>query len=218
MATTTGHWRWLPTPLGADDRLELDAPGGSDVLQTIASNATHAARQNNLSTLWEHPGGDVWTDLYALLGDDPADALQWWKEDGDGVFARYLGAHRIRPHGEASTWPTIELRARAVAPSTYTTGLVLVARPVPGRPSSADLHASVTTTSTTLTDVSLSLALDASRLGSEDIVCATPGATTPPAERGTLSLVHLYLGAWCTSGPGLSKGSLSGLTVFLKAP
>ena len=102
MGTTTGHWRHLPTPLGGDDRLELDAPLGADVLQTIASNATHAARQNNLSVLWEHPGGDVWTDLGTVFYPEHVDRLQWWEEDANGVFVRYAGAFRVRSYGETS--------------------------------------------------------------------------------------------------------------------
>lgn len=216
MATTIGHWRHLPTPLGADDRLELDAPLGADVLQTLSSNATHAARQNNLGTLWEHPGGDVWENL-STSGDAP-NVLYWHREDSAGVFVRYCGAHRIRPYGERLTWPTIELRCRATAPSTYTTGVVLVARSTRGLPSVSDLWGQDTTTSTTMDDLSISLAMTDQWAGRETIACRAAGATTVPEESGDMPLVHLYVGAWCASGSGAAKGNLSGLTIFLKAP
>lgn len=216
MATTTGHWRELPTALGADDRLELDAPLGAGVLQTIASGATHAARQNNLATLWEHPGGDVWTDLATYFY--PVDNLHWWGEDSAGVFARYCGAFRVRLYGETTRLPTIELRARYAAPSTYTTGLMLVARRERGRPSGSDQFALATTTSTSLVDVSLSIALRDATLGREAFACRAAGSTDLPDEAGDMPLVHLYVGAWCTSGSGAAKGSLSGLTIFLQEP
>lgn len=223
MATTTGFWRHLPTPLGADDRLALDAPLGAGTLQTIASNATHAARQNNLGTLWEHPGGDVFA---TMDGSDPADDLAWWRTDVadggfiGGAFVRYCGAHRIRPWGETTSYPSIELRARMSAPSGYGTGIVLVARPAIARPSSGDLHTSTTTISTTPVDVSLSLASERIRaaLGSQSVACRTPGDATLPTETGDLPIVHLWVGAWCTSNSSGSKGNLSGLTIFLKAP
>lgn len=214
--TTIGHWRHLPTPLGADDRLELDAPLGADVLQTLASNATHAARHNELGTLWEHPGGDVWTALQGG-GGSPADDMTWWGLDGDGVFARYAGAWRLRRWGETLLWPSIELRARIAAPSTYTTGIVLVARRERGRPTSADQYDAVTTTSTSLTDVSLLITPEERTLGTEAFSCVSPGATGIPDEAGDLPLVHLYVGAWCTSGSGAAKGSLSGFSLFLGA-
>lgn len=216
MGTTTEHWRWLPTPVGADDRLRLDQPLGADALQTIASNACHAARQNNLGTLWEHPGGDVWE---TLANADPApDSLYWHREDSAGVFARYAGAHRIRPYGETSRWPTIELRARFQAPSTYTTGIVLVARRTPGLPSTSDLWGVATTTSTSFAAASISLEMADQWIGRETIACRPAGSASVPEESGELPLVHLYVGAWCASASGAAKGALSGLTIFLKAP
>lgn len=217
MTTTLGFWRHLPTALGADDRLELDAPLGADVLQTIASNACHAARQNELATLWEHPGGDVWTDLDAG-GGSPADDLAWYGLDSAGIFVRYAGAWRLRRWGETIQWPTIELRARIAAPSTYETGLILVARRERGRPTSADQYDFTTTTSTSLVDASLSITPRDATLGREAMTCRAPGSTDIPVESGELPLVHLYVGAWCTSGSGMAKGSLSGITIFLGPP
>mgnify|MGYP000939987664 CR=1 FL=1 len=216
MGTTTGFWRELPTALGAEDRLELDAPLGAGVLQTAASSACHAARQNNLATLWEHPGGDVWENLTSAFY--PVDNLHWWGEDSAGVFARYCGAFRLRPFGETQRLPTIELRARYAAPSTYTTGIMLVARRERGRPSGSDQFALATTTSTSLTNVSLSIATRAESIGREAIACRAAGVTDLPDEQGDLPLVHLYVGAWCTSGGGAAKGSLSGISIFLKEP
>lgn len=216
MTTTLGHWRHLPTALGADDRLELDSALGSDVLQTITSNATHAARQNELGTLWEHPGSDVWETL--LPGVTGPNAINWSGEDSAGVFVRYCGAWRLRRYGETDTWPTIELRARIVAPATYTTGIILVARRERGRPTNADPYDSATTTSTSLTDVSLSITPRLDLIGREDFACRPAGSTDIPVESGTLPLVHLYVGAWCTSDSGAAKGSFSGITVFLGPP
>lgn len=216
MATTTEHWRWLPTPGGADDRLRLDQPLGADVLQTIASNATLAARQNNLGTLWEHPGGDVWEDL--ATSDPAPDSLYWHRENAAGVFVRYAGAHRIRPYGETTRWPTIELRGRAMAPAPYTTGLVLVARATPGLPSTSDLWGVATATTTSFSDLAISLDMRAERAGRESIACRPAGSASVPEESGEMPLVHIYVGAWCSSASGLAKGTISGLTVFLKAP
>lgn len=217
MSTTLGFWRHLPTALGADDRLKLDAPLGADVLQTIASNATHATRQNELSTLWEHPGGDVWADLQGG-GASPPDDLVWWGEDGDGIWVRYAGAWRLRRYGETERWPSIELRARIAAHATYETGLLLAVRSTRGRVTSADQYDFATTTNTSLTDVSLSIIPEERSLGREQMVCRSPGATGIPVETGELPLVHLYVGAWCTSASGAAKGSFSGVTIFLEPP
>lgn len=219
MSSTIGFYRRLPTPLGADDRLELDAPLGADVLQTLASNATHLARQNELGTLWEHPGGDVWTDL--VSGTDPLDpvsGIQWGELDSAGVFVRYAGCWRLRPYGETGLWPKIEMRARIAAPSTYTTGILLVARAAQGRSFSTDQQDFATTTSTSLASVSATIEPVQRTRGREAITCRAATSTEPSEEAGELPLVHLYVGAWCTSGSGAAKGSLSGITIFLSPP
>jgi len=210
--TTIGRWLDLPAA-----RFQADKPLGSGLVQIVGSNAELAARENNLRTLWEHPGS---SNIYADLPLGGVPFFDWDTDASAGRFTAFCGVHRVRPHGSSGLWPKLVLRARGLAPSTYTLGLILVALPAPGLPSvSAGLYDTITTTATSLTDLTLSLSLDSSRVGQTPIRPRLGhGAITTVDEAGEAPSVALYLGAWCTSGGSGSKAELHEITLYLAPP
>jgi hypothetical protein len=64
MTTTINRWVHLAAAGGAADVLRADQPGGAGAFQIAASNATLAARENGLRTLWEDAGS---ANVYAAL-------------------------------------------------------------------------------------------------------------------------------------------------------
>lgn len=215
--TTAETWLWLPTPGGGLDHLRANQPGSSGLFQILSSNATHLARENGLRVLWEDRGGEFWEDLDdGGTGNDPT-YLRWEDLDADGVYARYAGTFRVRLWGETASLPRIELRARAAAPSTYTVGVALLVTTPGASPLSRTVggYAVATTTSTSITDLAVSLT--AYPLTHLEGVGRDP-STRAVEERGDYTNVALWVGAWCTSGSSGSKGQLYGPTVFLRPP
>lgn len=211
MTTTIKRWLDLPT-----SRTNANEPLGSGLVQIIGSNATHAARQNNLRTLWEHPGS---SNIYADLPAGGLDFFDWDDVEADGRFVAYCGLHRVRPYGETASWPRLELRFRALAPTPYDLGVVLVAMPAPGLPTTRGQYATMTTNVTTMTDCALTLALQGGGMGSQRVAPrAGTGVLTSLDEDGQVPAVAIYLGAWCTSGGSGSKAEMHGLTLFLREP
>ena len=80
----------------------------------------------------------------------------------------------------------------------------------------AGTYATVTTTSTTLTDLAVTLSLTPDLLVPESLSLQTGGAAVE--EAGQHTLVSVWVGAWCTSGSGAAKGALYGSTVLLREP
>lgn len=217
--TTAARWIELPTATGLASSWRQDQPLSSGLVQVASSNATHAARENGLRTLYDHPGVDT---IQASLLWDSLDGFPWDADPADPAGAPLVlfgGVHRLRFYGETGRYPSIVLRARLAAPTGYTAGVVMVARAGVGRPSSADLRGSATTTSSALTDVVVSLAPTAtfnSRRVVPRIGSASP-APEPP-EVGEEHVFALYLGAWRTGGVGTWKAAIAGITVYLVPP
>lgn len=215
MTTTIGRWIDLPSSGGASDRLALDEPGGAGLFQIATSNATLAARENGLRPLWEDFGSsDVHKNL-RVAGD--VTTFRWELEDSAGAWSRLAGTFRVRLHGETAQAPRLHLAARALAPSTYTTGIVIAVAPA-GEPPSMRVGtwASVSTTSTTLTDLAATLTLTPDLLTPESLSLQEGGGA--PIEAGQHTLLGVWVGAWCTSSSGASKGALYGATVLLREP
>jgi hypothetical protein len=215
--TTIERWLHLPTPGGSDDHLRADHAGSSGLFQILSSNATHLARENGLRVLWEDRGGEFWEDLDAGGASNDPTYLRWEDLDADGVYARLAGTYRVRLWGETAGLPRIELRCRAAAPSTYTTGVALVVTTPGTSPISRTVGgwAVATTTSTSITDLAVSLtAYPLSHLEGS----GRDPSTRAIEERGDYTTVALWVGAWCTSGSSGAKGSLYGPTVFLRPP
>lgn len=213
MVTTIGRWIDLPTSGGAADPFALDLPDSSGLFQIAASNATHAARENNLRTLWEDFGSDtVFTDLFTS-GD--VGTFQWDVEDADGTYARFAGVHRVRLHGETRQLPRLHLSCRGFTPATYTTGVILLVLPAFGVPSArTGLYGTTTTTSTTVTDLSITLSLTPEALGLDPLAFGD-GALV---EAGAMTSCAVWVGAWNTSGSSGAKGALYGVTLSLREP
>lgn len=213
--TTIGRWIDLPTSGGASDRFALDQPGGAGLFQIAASNACLAARENGLRPLWEDLGSsDVHASLFVAADES---TFVWGGEDSDGVYARLAGTFRVRTYGETTDAPRLYLAARALAPATYATGLILAAS-APGEAPSmrAGTYATTSTTSTTLTDLAVTLSLTPDMLVPESLSLQTGGAAV--SEAGQHTVVSVWVGAWCTSGSGASKGALYGASVLLREP
>lgn len=200
--TTSGRYVHLPT--GAmTERLRADEPLGADVLATLASNATLLCREGALRTLWEAPGGEVWSDI---PGGEP-DLFPWDAVAADGIYTAFCGRFRVRTVGELATWPLVRLAARGRAPSGDQLGVVLAVMPSPAYPTGAGTFVWQLTSSTTITDIELNFPLTAANLGAFEI--------TDPGERGTLREFAAYVGAWCTSGSDAAKALLANTTLYL---
>lgn len=211
MTTTIGRWIDLPASGSGADRFAADEPGGAGLFQIASSNATLAARENGLRSLWEDRGSELIWDGLGVVGD--ATTFLWSAEDTVGVWARYAGAFRVRLWGESARMPRLHLAARALAPSPSTTGLLL-AITAPGQAPSmrAGTWASTTTTSTTPADLEVVLSLAPELVSREGI---TLGAGD---ESGELPLLGVWVGAWCTSGTSASKGAVYAPSLFLREP
>lgn len=217
--TTAGRWIDLPSAGGGASPWRQDAPFSSGLAQIAASNATLAARENSLRTLYEHPGSD---SVQASLDWDSIDGFPWDRDPADAAGAPlilFAGVHRVRQYGETAQYPPMVLRARLAAPATYTAGIILVARRDMGRPSSSDAQGHVTTSSTTLTTVSISL--DVSSVLGERAIAPRIGSAIPappPPEVGAESVVALYVGVYRTGGAGAWKATVAGITIYQAAP
>lgn len=213
MTTTVGRWIELPTSGGAADPFRADQPGSSGLFQVAASNATHAARENNLRTLWEDFGSDLVYVDNGITGDPTT--FPWDTEDADGIYARFCGIHRVRLHGETVRPPRLHLTCRAFTPATYTTGIILLVLPTFGPPvARAGLYDVETTTSTTVVPLDITLTLTPEALGVGELTFRD-GAVV---ETGTQTEIAVWVGAWNTSGSALSKGALYGVTLCLREP
>lgn len=209
--TTIG--RWLDLPLA---RAAADEPLGSGFMQVAASNATHAARENNLRALWEHPGS---ANIYKDLPSGGLDGFDWDTEESAGRFTAFCGIHRVRRYGERIAWPRLELWFRGLAPSPYDLGVVVVAMPAPGQPHTRALFGQLTTSVTSLTTLKVTVPLDTSGMGIQRIQPrAGTGTITTLDEDGVVPSVAVYVGAWCTSGGSGAKAEMRGLTLFLREP
>lgn len=215
MTTTAGQWIDLPTSGGGSDRLVADEPGGAGILQIASSNATHAARENGLRTLWEDYGtANVYTDL-GVAGD--ASTFLWHGEDGDGTYVRLCGCFRVRLYGETREVPTLHLALRALAPATETTGIILAVMPNVTAPDVSTVHyGTVTTTSTTLEDLVIEIPLTPEMFGTGRHAPRDVDDTV--VETGEQTEIAVWVGAWGTSGSGAAKGAAYGLTLSLLEP
>lgn len=211
--TTIGQWIELPTSGGADDRFRADQPGGAGLFQIAASNATLAARENGLRHLWEDYGS---ANVYAALPAAGVIGFDWGAEDSAGAWVRFAGVHRVRLYGEQARLPRLHCALRALAPSTYTTGVILaVSRGVASPEPVTGTYVTVTTTSTTIVDLSLTLSLRPELLARRSVSCTGAAGIE---EAGELTEIGVWIGAWCTSGSGAAKGALYGPTIFLREP
>jgi hypothetical protein len=213
MSTTTTIGRWLDI---AAARASKNQPLGAGLMQMMASNATHAARENEIRPLWEHPGdANIYADL--PLGGVPF--FDWDTESSAGRFTAFCGIHRARRYGETIKFPRLELRYRGLAPSTYDLGVILLAMPGPGQPSTSGVYDTLITSATSLTACKITLDLSALNVGSSLIAPRTgTGAITTLPESGRVPSVAVYVGAWCTSGSGGAKAEMRGMTLFLREP
>lgn len=211
MTTTIGRWIDVST-----DRVAPDAPLGAGLVQIIGSNATLAARENNLRMLWEHPGS---ANIYADLPGGGVDFFDWDTESTSGRFTAYCGYHRIRRHGETLGWPQLELRGSALAPATFELGILLVAMPAPGQPDTRATYGVRRLTNTSLATFKLTVPLTSVGMGSMHVAPrAGTGTLITLDEDGTVPAQAIYLGAWCTSGSGGGKAEMRGLTLYLVEP
>lgn len=216
---TASRWIHMPPAGGAEDLFAVDAPLGAGVMQVTASNGEWGARRNGLRPLWEHPGGDGFGDL--LYGTDPTE-LDWTApQNGSAApLVLFAGVHCIRKYGSTGDLPRVVLRGRLVAPATYTAGLVLVARPTTGSPSSIDYQGAATTTSTSFVSVSISLPLTQASLGRR-LIAPRLGSDEPaPAapETGSDMVCAFYIGVYRSGGVGAHKANVTGLTLSLETP
>lgn len=213
MTTTIGRWINLPTPGGASDPLRADESLDAGTLQILASNATHAARENELRTLYEWPGSDA---LYGALPGGVPENFPWDSGTTAGYVMLFAGVHRVRLYGETSRPPKVQVRARGLATSSHTLGLIVVAMPSPQVPIlRGGNYVHITTTSTSLVDLDGTISLTEDMLGVMPLAPVGPGGGSPD-ESGVTRQVALYVGGYHSSGSGGSKGELHGLTIYLE--
>ena len=123
--TTAGRWIALPTAGGAADRARANQPADGALMQVLASNATLAARENGLRTLWERGPAEVYLDIPSPHSDDPA-WFPWSITNASGYMLEYAGVHRVRPWGETQNAPRIVLATRgSVSSALYSLAVAL---------------------------------------------------------------------------------------------
>lgn len=215
---TAGIWIDLPTSGGVADRFRADQPLGAGLVQIASSNADFACRENNLRTLWEHPGFTDIDGTLDLFGSPSATVLEfpWDAVPGSSaVGVAYAGAHRMRGYGSTGDLPLITISARLKA-GGGTAGVVLVANGG-GRPQPSDPYAVIGSTSTPYERKTATLALTLGDVFSRSIAPVVEDTTPPgaPIEPGVDSIVHLWVGVW--NGIG-AKTSTRGMTIYLGAP
>ena len=216
---TAGIWIDLPASGGASDRFRVDQPLGAGLVQIASSNAEFACRENNLRTLWEHPGFTDVDGTLSLFGSPSATVEEFpWdmiQTAPSAVGVAYAGAHRMRGYGSTGDLPLITISARLKA-GGGTAGVVLVAngggRPQPGEP-----YVVLTSTSTPYERKTATLALTLGDVFSRSIAPLVEDTTPPgePIESGVDTIVHLWVGVWNGSG---AKTSTRGMTIYLGAP
>ena len=214
--TTLGTWVRLPLALGADDRMRADEPGSATDFAVIGSNATLAARENELRVLWERGPFEVWADCAET---DDERTLRWNATEGDGVLAQFCGVHRVRVRDDGQA-PTVTFTVRGAPPSGETLGIVILVLPAFAAPDPLAPARGVARRSTASTGrLSATVTLTPDALGTRTV---TPVAGYAPAasvdEQGTMTEVAVYVGAWCTSDSSGAKASLGGMTVYLAEP
>lgn len=214
--TTAGRWINTPTPSGGSDPLRADESLDAGTLQILSSNVTHAARENNLRALYEYAGTDA---LYNGLPGDAPENFPWDFGSSSGRVVLFAGTHRVRLYGETSTPPKLRVKLRGLAISTYTLGVLVVAMPAPGRPVLRGAnYVHITTTSTSLTNLSGTIVLSEEMLGPMTLAPVGGTAGGDPDESGSTTKLALYVGMYHASGSGVSKGQVSGLTIYLEPP
>ena len=216
--TTAGIWIDLPTSGGAADRFRADQPLGAGLVQIASSNAEFACRENNLRTLWEHPGFTDIDGTLSLFGSPSSSVLEfpWDAVPGSSaVGVAYAGAHRMRGYGSTGVMPRITISARLKA-GGGTAGVVLVAN-AGGRPQPSDPYVVIGSTSPTYERKTGTLALTLGNVFSRSIAPLVEDTTPPgePIENGVDSIVHLWVGVWNSNA---SKTSTRGMTIYLGAP
>lgn len=217
--TTAGIWIDLPASGGAADRFRADQPLGAGLVQIASSNAEFACRENNLRTLWEHPGFTDVDGTLDLFGYTTSDVIEFpWDivpTVPGAVGVAYAGAHRMRGYGSTGSMPPITISARLKA-GGGSAGVVLVANRG-GRPQSRDPYVSIDSTSGTYERKRAGLYLSLGDVFSRSIAPVVENTTPPgePIEDGVDSIVHLWVGVWNSSG---AKTSTRGMTIYLGAP
>jgi len=216
---TAGIWIDLPTSGGVADRFRADQPLGAGLVQIASSNADFACRENNLRTLWEHPGFTDVDGTLDLFGYSTSDVIEFpWDivpTVPGAVGVAYAGAHRMRGYGSTGVLPTITISTRIKA-SGVTAGVVLVANGG-GRPQARDPYVEIGSTSGTYERKRADLVLTLGDVFSRSIAPLVEDTTPPgePIEDGVDSIVHLWVGVWNSSG---AKTSTRGMTIYLGAP
>lgn len=216
---TAGIWIDLPTSGGVADRFRADQPLGAGLVQIASSNADFACRENNLRTLWEHPGFTDIDGTLSLFGS-PSVTVEEFPWDmiqtaPSAVGVAYAGAHRMRGYGSTGVLPLITISARLKA-GGGTAGVVLVANRG-GRPQPRDPYVELSSTSTPYERKTGTLALTLGNVFSRSIAPLVEDTTPPgePIEDGVDSIVHLWVGVWNSIG---AKTSTRGMTIYLGAP
>ena len=217
--TTAGIWIDLPASGGAADRFRADQPLGAGLVQIASSNAEFACRENNLRTLWEHPGFTDVDGTLDLFGYTTSDVIEFpWDivpTVPGAVGVAYAGAHRMRGYGSTGDLPLITISARLKA-GGGSAGVVLVANGG-GRPQPRDRSVVIGSTSATYERKTGTLALTLGDVFSRPIAPVVEDTTPPgaPIEPGVDTIVHLWVGVWNSSG---AKTSTRGMTIYLGAP
>jgi hypothetical protein len=215
---TAGIWIDLPTSGGVADRFRADQPLGAGLVQIASSNADFACRENNLRTLWEHPGFTDIDGTLDLFGSPSATVLEfpWDAVPGSSaVGVAYAGAHRMRGYGSTGTLPPITISTRLKGGGDIA-GVVLVANRG-GRPQPRDPYVEISSASPTYERKRGDLVLTLGDVFSRSIAPVVEDTTPPgePIEDGVDSIVHLWVGVWNSSG---AKTSTRGMTIYLGAP
>jgi len=200
------------------DRFRADQPLGAGLVQIASSNADFACRENNLRTLWEHPGFTDVEGTLDLFGYSTLSVLEfpWDSVPGSSaVGVAYAGAHRMRGYGSTGDLPLITISTRLKG-GGGTAGVVLVANSG-GRPQARDRQVSIGSTSGTYERKRGTLVLTLGDVFSRSIAPVVEDTTPPgePIEDGVDSIVHLWVGVWNDSG---AKTSTRGMTIYLGAP
>jgi hypothetical protein len=220
-----GRWIDLPTSGGPNDRLRADQPLSSGVMQILQNNAVIASRANSLRTLWNGQGivdcsGTLGFGVTAGVGTR-VDQFNWNADPftPGNVAVWYAGCHRIRPYGETGFYPGITISGRGMAGGTSTTGLILLARALPGCPDPGDAYAVATTTSNTMVSLSATITSENVRPVGRLIAPRDESAAsgTAPAEQGRDEALHLWVGVY-TDGGGGGKATVRAITIYLTPP
>jgi len=214
---TVDRYIRFPTALASGSLLYRERPLGSGRAGLLASNAVYLGRANARRPLGELDGfGSVTDPIYGGLPVSTNPESFTWSGGPSGTGGTYchgFGLQRAELVGDTGVPTKIVLRCRAMAYTGRATGVIVSVTRGLEWPSSGVLRWA-STTSTTLTDLKVTVDLASFAQTREAVVLASPGTGAAAVEPvGTVHWVGIWVGAWATGVSNGEPGYVRGITV-----